>query len=479
MTAIGAGGGKLTRMTGTAPDTASRSSGAGLDPGALRPWNVVAIALSAISPTTSVFLVYGSGLEASGRGVVWAFAIAGVIALAMACCYAEVGSVFPSAGGAYAIVRGALGPVAGGTTAVLFMVLGLVSTASILVAAATYVAALVPGGLSTGAVGAVAFGFMVLVTALSVGRISPASWVAAAMLALEIAVVVVFTVMAFADPAPVTTTAGPGSPVAGGGPDGGVLTVAALLAGVAPALFAFNGYDWPLYFAEETPPARRRALPRAVLLSAAVAVVLEVAAVVAATGAIGDLGATAAEDSPLAAVARTVMGPVGSAVLLVGVVVAMVDTGLAANLGYARVYYAAARDGMLPGPAGRFLGRLSPRSRVPVPAFAVLLVGNGLLCLLSSLDELITFTSVVIVVVYLLVATSALVTRVRRRRSGDPAAPDAGFRMPLWPVPPVIAIVGAVLALVEQSAVDLVVALGLAALALVGFLLARRRLPAA
>jgi amino acid transporter len=274
-------------MTATSPQ--EPGSGPGLDATALRPWNVVAIALSAISPTTSVFLVYGSVLQVSGTGVVWAFLVAGLIALAMALCYAEVGSVFPSAGGVYALVRGALGSVAGGVTAVLFMLLGLVSTASILVAAATYVGALTPAGsLSTTTTGLVAFGFMVLVTALSIGRIAPASWAAAAMLGLEVAVIVVFTVAAFAHPA-----AGAGAAfTAPVGPDGGTLGAAALLAGVAPALFAFNGYDWPLYFAEETPVARRRALPRAVLLSAGLAVVLEVVAVIAATGAVRDVGAT-------------------------------------------------------------------------------------------------------------------------------------------------------------------------------------------
>jgi amino acid transporter len=450
-------------------ETADEAGVAGLDATALRPWNVVAIAVSAISPTTSVFLVYGSVLEVSGTGVVWAFVVGALIALAMALCYAEVGSVFPSAGGVYALVRGALGPVAGGVTAVLFMLLGLVSTASILVAAATYVGALTPAGsLSTGVTGLIAFGFLLLVTALSVGRIAPASWAAAGMLGLEIAVIVVFTVAAFAHPA-----AGPGAAfTAPVGPGGGALGAAALLAGVAPALFAFNGYDWPLYFAEETPPAQRRALPRAVLLSAALAVVLEVLAVVAATGAVRDVGATAAADSPLAALAREVMGPVGTTVLLLGVVVAMVDTGLAANLGYARVYYAAARDGMLPGPVGRFLSRVSARSRVPVGAIVVLFVGNGILCLAAGLDALITATSVVIVVIYLLVAASALVSRVRDRER-----PASSFRMPLWPLPPVVAIVGAVLALVEQSVVDLVVALGIAVVAAVGFFLVRRRLP--
>lgn len=454
--------------TGDRADAAPPPESGGLRPAALGPLNVLAIAIAAISPTTSVFLVYGAGLDSAGTGVVWAFVIGGVIALAMALCYAEVGSVFPSAGGAYTIVRRALGPVTGGVAVVLFLVLGLVLTASVLVSAATYLSSLVPGGLP---VGWTALAMMALVTALSVGKVSPASWAAGVMLALEIAVVLVFTGVAFAhwsgQTEPFT------HPVVTAGAHGLAHTVGAagLLAAVVPALFAFNGYDWPLYFAEES-RGSRRAGPRAVVVAAAFAIVVELLAVLAATGAIHHLGATAADDSPLSVIARQVMGGAGAKILIAGVVVAMFDTGLAGNLGYARVYYAASRDGLLPGPLERFFGGISERTGVPVRGFLFLFVGNGVLCLFTSLNNLITFTGVMIVVVYLLVAVAALVSRVRDR--GLPRA----FRMPLWPLPPVVALAGAALALSKQDAHDLGIALCVVAVALAGYLLARRRLPA-
>lgn len=435
---------------------------AGLEPGALRPVNVLAIAVSAISPTTSVFLVYGSGLGSAGTGVVQAFLIGAVIAMAMALCYAETGAVFPSAGGAYTIVREALGPVLGGVATVLFLLLGVVSTASILTASATYLTG--PSGLLHGRlpVGWTALAMMVLVTALSVGRISPASWVAGAMLLLELAVILVFTAFAFAHVSPAShpfthpVVAGPGGVATAVGP-------AALLAAVVPALFAFNGYDWPLYFAEES-RGSRRALPRAVVWAAGISVVVELLAVTAATCAVGDLAKTSASDAPLSLIAREAMGPAGATVLLAGVVVAMFDTGLAGNLGYARVYYAAARDGTLPGPLGRFFGHTSAGSRVPVGGFAFLFVGNGVLCVFTSLNDLITFTGVVIVTIYLLVAVAALVCRIRGRHGG--AAP---FRMPLWPLPPLIAVAGVALALSQQDTRDLVIAFGLALVACAGY----------
>lgn len=434
---------------------------------ALRPFAVLSIAVAAISPTTSVFLVYGGDLTLAGTGVIWAFIAGAVIALCMAVCYAEVGSVFPSAGGAYTIVRRAIGPVAGGMINILFLVLGLVSTSSILVAAATYLSSLVPGGVP---VNWVALAMMVLITGLSVRRISPTGWITTLILVLELVVILVFTGFAFAHASlhhnPFT------HPVMATGHTGVLQAVGAggLLAAVVPALFAFNGYDWPLYFAEEAKNARRT-LPRAVVLAAVISVVVELLAVTGATLAIRNLGATTANDAPLSLIAAQVMGSVGAKVLLVGVVIAMFDTGLAANLGYARVYYAAARDTMWPGPLNTFFSHLGARSNVPVNGFVVLFVGNAVLCIFSSLNTLITFTGVVIVTIYLFVAVSALVCRVRDRGL------LGTFRLPLWPVPPLIAIIGVAAALAHQTAHDIEIAGGIAAVAFIGYLALHRQLP--
>ena len=418
----------------------------GLAKGALKPINVLAIAVAAISPTTSVFLVYGAGLASAGTGVILAFIIGGVIAIGMAMSYAEVGSLFPSAGGAYTIVRKALGPVAGGVANVLFLVLGIVVTASILVAAASYLNSLVPAL----PVNWTAFGMMALVTLLSLERISPTSWVTGAMLVLELAVIAIFTAFAFAHPALSGNTFT--HPVVPSGSRGALVTVGAgaLMVAVVPALFAYNGYDWPLYFAEESQEAKHK-LPRAVLMPAGIAIFFELAAVIGATFAIHNLGAAAANASPLSLIAQQVMGATGAKLLLIGVIIAMFDTGLAGNLAYSRIYYASARDGMWPGPLNKFFAHVSPRTQVPTYGFLVLFVGNGILSIFTSLNNLITFTGVVIVVIYLLVAVSAIVSRVRAKEA------ERSFRMPIWPLPPVIAIVGVAIALSQQARRDLII----------------------
>jgi len=104
---------------------------------------------------------------------------------------------------------------------------------------------------------------------------------------------------------------------------------------------------------------------------------------------------------------------------------------------------------------------------VPKWAFALLGIGCGVFCYLTSLTSLtslITFTSVMIVAIYLLIASAAIVSRRRERDAQRP------YRMPLWPLPPVLAIVGIGLALRYQKLSDVITTAVVVAAALVYWL---------
>jgi amino acid transporter len=386
-----------------------------------------------------------------------------VIAISMAFAYAELGSVHLGAGGAYTIVREVLGDGFGFIALALFLILGVLSTAAILVASSTYLHQLI-GALP---VKWTAVAMMAVVTGVSLERLGSSSWVATVMLTIELVVIGAFIVACL-----VSTRHGLGfitHPVLPTGKGSGTVPVrfSALLPVLALALFAYNGYDWPLYFGEETHEPRR-VLPRAVMVAAVTAVVIEIVAVVAATLAIHDLGATAAAESPLATIAAAVAGNVGSKILLAGVVVAMFDTGLSANLGYARIYFASGRDQMWPAPVSEALATTN-HNQVPKWAFAFLGIACAVFCYLTSLTSLITFTSVMIVTIYLLIATAAIVSRLRERDAQRP------FRMPLWPLPPVLAIVGIGLTLRYQKFGDIIITLVTIAIALLYWLAYLRR----
>lgn len=404
---------------------------------------VLGISIAAISPTTSVFLVYGDGLHAAGTGVFWAFIIGACIAISMAFCYAELGSMHPGAGGAYTIIRQTLGKPAGFIAVLLFLLLGIVVTASILVASATYLNSLVPQIPVNWA----AVVMMALITWFSLERIGTASWIAIVMLIIELVVILLFIFISFTNIShPISFIFHP----ANLNPNGRVtgFNWSAMMAAVVPALFAFNGYDWPLYFSEETHEPRR-VLPKAVMISVYTAVVVEVLAVLSATLAIPNLSSAMKSSAPLTYIVQSAAGNAGATILIIGVIIAMFDTGLSGNLAYARIYLDAARNESWPGPINRFFQSMNQHN-VPKWGFVFLGIGNAIFCYFTSLNNLITFTGVIIVTIYLLVAISALVSRIKTGTADRP------FRMPIWPLPPIVAIIGVIIALKEQSAGDII-----------------------
>lgn len=426
-------------------------------------FSVLAITLSAISPTTSVFLTYGVGISQAGTGVVLAFILGGIVAMAMALNFAELGAAFPIAGGSYSIVLRVLGKPIGFLAALIFLVLGLVIDASILVAGATYLNILIPSVPAN----LMAVAFMVLITIFSVLRISSASWVTAYMFIIEFAVILVFAVASFMNPVqPATLMFTPKLFNA----DGTALPVsmAAIAMAVVPALFAFNGYDWPLYFSEEAVNARK-SVARGVVISAATAVVVETLSVIAALLATPSFSEAAAASMPLSYVAEKVLGHAGAVAVLVGVVIAMFDCVLAGNLGYMRIFYTSGRDGMWPPAVNRFFSEVHPRTQIPYLTAIFLGIGVSLFAYFSSLIALITFTGVLIVLLYLMIALSALVSRITQPKLERP------FRMILWPLPPIIALLGGAYALSQQSKTDLLISAGLLVVGLLYYALYLRQ----
>jgi len=89
------------------------------------------------------------------------------------------------------------------------------------------------------------------------------------------------------------------------------------------------------------------------------------------------------------------------------------------------------------------------------------------LCFASDLVTTVTFTAVLIIVLYGLIAIAALVSRVRDKDTARPS------RMPLWPLPPLLALAGVVIALTQQKPHDIwivVILFGVAAVYYVAYL---------
>jgi len=384
-------------------------------------------------------------------------AAAGLIALCMALTYAELGSSFPSAGGEYAIVGAVLGPLAG------FAVLGvnlfnlLLSCAALSLGVADYLAPVAPGLTPVG----VALAALAIATALGVLNIRASAAVTGAVLAVELVTLLLVTGLGFSHPARALPAllAHPAALGPGHGPAGVGLArvgLGGVAAGVVIGLFAYDGYGSAVYLAEEVLEVRRR-LVRAVLWALGITAVAEMAALLAVLIGAPDLGVLfAAGDSMISDLVFRLGGPALGRAVSVGVALAILNAVIAIVLMTGRQLYATARDGVWPERLGRFLGQAHPRLGSPWAATLVAGALSGALCFLP-LPLLLMLTGTGVTLIYIALALAC----VRR----DRAAAGPGWRLPLWPGPPLaaLALLAVILAAsLRDGAVSLAVSLGCA-----------------
>jgi amino acid transporter len=128
----------------------------------------------------------------------------------------------------------------------------------------------------------------------------------------------------------------------------------------------------------------------------------------------------------------------GAIVLLIAL--AALASVFALLLGYSRIPFAAARDGNFPS----WFGVLHPEHRIPMHSLLTL-GGITLVCCIFRLQEVITTLVVIrILFQFLLQGTAALLPRHRAERK------LRGFRMPLYPLPVLLALGGFVFILFSR-----------------------------
>jgi amino acid transporter len=310
--------------------------------------------------------------------------------------------------------------------------------ASIAIGIGVYVNSLV-SGVNTNAAAVVV---MVAVTLIALLRINFNAVLTGVFLALELTVVVILLVaglLHLGQPTSILT-----DPVIANGNALTDVATGAIVTALATAMFSVNGYDSAINFSEETEGSAAQ-IGKAVVTAASVGILFELVPFID-----DAFGATVVD------------------IVTVGAIIAILNASLAITLQFARITWSTARDRAWPDPISRQLTRLN-RNRAPW--VATLFIGGcaTVLCIFSSLQSVVSSTAVMIIALYALIAISALVSRVRQ---SDHARP---FRMPLWPVPPLIALIGVVVALSKQTQRDLLIVGGLFAFGIVYYATFLRR----
>src|SRR5437879_9799221 len=91
-----------------ATDAVARSSANRL-PKTISGLQYLALAIACIAPFLGIFAIYGGAAAAVGTGVLYLLLLATPIILSNATVHAHICTLFPSAGGAYSVLRGSAG----------------------------------------------------------------------------------------------------------------------------------------------------------------------------------------------------------------------------------------------------------------------------------------------------------------------------------------------------------------------------------
>jgi amino acid transporter len=410
------------------------------------------ITLSVIGPAASVFAIGSVALRQQGTGAFLAFLAAALISGCLAVGWAELGALYPTAGGLYGIVGRVLGHRAGFLALTLQVALFVIVPSAFALAAGQYLNAVWP----TISPRTAALVLLAAAAAVTLAGVRFNAAVTAALLALELTIILVVSALGFAhaDWSLAGTLLDPRVYVADGSAT--PTSLRTLLAGVVLGLGAYAGYGGAVIFSEET-RGPRRGIAHAVLAPLGVAVVAELLAITAALLGTPSQAQLTTAPAPMSYLVRSLGGDRLVTVVTLALVATFFNILLAVLLEYARILYSSGRDRAWPTPLSRALGRIHPTTRTPVVASLTIGAAALTLTAVSDYAAAVTFASLTVVITFALIALSALVSRLREPRLARP------YRMPLWPLPPVVALAGVAITVLLQTGRDLAIVAGILA----------------
>jgi amino acid transporter len=419
----------------------------------LRVLGNVMITLSSITPASSVFIIIPAILLGVGTGSFLALVFAALVGVFMAFCWGELCAAFPIAGGDYAVVwhafKGRAKPLAGPVSMVLFALwIDTIVFIPAVIALGTAQYLGVVWTVNTKLAGAVV---MLLAASLAILRVRVNAVLTGIMLAIEMIALAILTVLG------IVNLHGDRIPhlfhdfqIGNGHGGTDAVTFGAVLAITAVAVFAYNGYAAPVNLSEET-QGSSRGIAKAILWSLVITVAAELIPTTAVLLGAPTLDTVTTGTAPMNAFLLATSSSTVNDIVSLGITVAILNAVIAIVIQFGRVLYSSGRDRAWPGPVNAWMSSVSPRFQTPWFATALVGVLGAILCLTVSLNTIITLTGATLVLNYALVAVGAIVGRSTGATAHSP------YRMPAWPLPPVLAIAALVYITTKQTQKSLIV----------------------
>ena len=351
-----------------------------------------------------------------------AWVLGGGIAMIGALVFGELGARRPLAGGGYVYLRDAYGRLPAFLYAwTLLLVIATGAIAAVAVTFSSYAAALL--GLGPAAQLPLAVGAILLLSAINYVGVRPGAVTQNVLTVLKLGALMIL-IFAGLTLSPAPLAAEP-LPLAREG------ILLALSAALVPVLFAFGGWQQTNFVAEELIEPERN-LPRALIAGVALVVAVYLLANLAYARTLGMAG-LARSSAPAADAMGTILGPGGRGLIAAGIAISTLGFLNLVILVSPRVYQAMARDGMF-FPS---LARLHPRYRTPSAAIVFQGAWAAVLTLTGRYGDLLDYVVFGDWIFFAAVGSTVFVFRSRERRAlgGEPAL---RFRMPGFPLLPIV-----------------------------------------
>jgi amino acid transporter len=375
---------------------------------------------------------------------VWAWVLGAVVAVADGLVWAELGAAFPLAGGSYAFLREIYGPKGAGNWLSFLYVWQVGFTAPLSIASgciglSSFLGVFWPGldsppiaalpGLHSSSFAAA--GACLLVTWMLYRNLKTVTGMAWVLFGGVLAALAGVIVSGFSHAAASGGWHVPAAPALAP-----MTALSGLAQGTLLATYCYWGY-YNICFLGGEVRRPERTIPRAILLSVLFVscfyVLMNLAALPSLSAAASHAAQSAAVRVQLVAdIANSAFGR-WAGYLLAGLIVWTAFASIfSLLLGYSRVPYAAARDGNY----FRFLAAVHPRHGIPHRSLVAMGLVAACFCFFS-LAQVITMLVVTrILLQFFLQQVGVMLLRVRRPEMRRP------FRMPLYPLPPLVAIAG-------------------------------------
>jgi basic amino acid/polyamine antiporter, APA family len=405
---------------------------------------------------TGIFFVLSEAVPVAGPAVIWSFVFAGVVAGLTAICYAELASAVPVSGSSYSYAYATLGELVAMVVAACLLLEYGVSAAAVAVGWSQYLNELfdnlfgftIPDSLSQapeqgGIFNLPAVLLVGMCALLLIRGASESATVNAVMVLIKIGVLVLFIVLGIqgwsSDNLSDFTPFGVG----------GITSAAGII------FFSYIGLDAVSTAGEEVKNPRRT-MPMAILIALVTVTTLYVLVALVAVAA-QPTEAFEGQEAGLAAILEDVTGSTWPATALAaGAVISIFSVTLVVIYGQTRILFAMGRDGMIPP----VFHRVNPRTLTPVPATIIVAVVVSLLAGVLPINFLAEMTSIGTLVAFMVVSVGVIV--LRRTAPNLPR----GFKVPGYPVTPVLAIIGCLWIILDLRFVTIAVFVVWAAVAI-------------